>query len=57
MKFGQWRLRLSLLGALERLAHGEKIIDVALSQGYGSPSAFTAMFKKRFAQLPSRFFA
>ena len=57
MTFGQWRQQIRLLGALERLAHGEKIIDVALSQGYASPSAFTAMFKKRFGQLPSRFFA
>lgn len=56
MTFGQWRQQIRLLRALERLAHGEKVIDVALSQGYASPSAFTAMFKKRFGQLPSQFF-
>jgi len=56
MTFGQWRQQARLLRALERLAHGEKVIDVALSLGYASPSAFTAMFKKRFGQLPSRFF-
>jgi len=56
MTFGQWRQQIRLVHALERLAHGEKVIDVALSQGYASPSAFTAMFKKRFGQLPSRFF-
>jgi len=41
---------------LRALAHGDKVIDVALSLGYASPSAFTAMFKKRFGQLPSQFF-
>ena len=56
MTFGQWRQQIRLVRALERLAHGDKVIDVALSQGYTSPSAFTAMFKKRFGQLPSQFF-
>ncbi|MCF7752582.1 helix-turn-helix transcriptional regulator [Bacillus subtilis subsp. subtilis] len=56
MTFGQWRQQTRLLRALERLAHGDKIIDVALALGYASPSAFTAMFKKRFGQLPSQFF-
>ncbi|REN14033.1 AraC family transcriptional regulator, partial [Mycobacterium tuberculosis] len=56
MTFGQWRQQARLLRALEQLAHGEKVIDVALSLGYASPSAFTAMFKKRFGQLPSQFF-
>lgn len=56
MTFGQWRQQIRLVRALERLAHGDKVIDVALSQGYASPSAFTAMFKKRFGQLPSQFF-
>jgi AraC-like DNA-binding protein len=56
MTFGQWRQQARLLRALERLAHGDKIIDVAMSLGYASPSAFTAMFKKRFGQRPSQFF-
>lgn len=56
MTFGQWRQQARLLRALERLAHGDKIIDVALALGYASPSAFTAMFKKCFGQLPSQFF-
>lgn len=56
MTFGQWRQQARLLRALEQLAHGDKVIDVALSLGYASPSAFTAMFKKRFGQLPSQFF-
>jgi AraC-like DNA-binding protein len=56
MTFGQWRQQSRLLRALERLAVGEKVIDVALSLGYDSPSAFATMFKRRFGQSPSRFF-
>jgi AraC-like DNA-binding protein len=57
MTFGQWRQQVRLLRGLERLAVGEKIIDVALALGYDSPSAFTAMFRRQFGQPPSRFFA
>ncbi|WP_254775461.1 helix-turn-helix transcriptional regulator [Pseudoxanthomonas sp. GM95] len=56
MTFGQWRQQSRLLRALERLAVGEKVIDVALSLGYDSPSAFATMFKRRFGQSPSQFF-
>ena len=56
MTFGQWRQQARLLLALERMAVGEKIIDVALALGYDSPSAFTSMFKKQFGKTPSHFF-
>ena len=56
MTFGQWRQQARLLLALERIAVGEKIIDVALELGYESPSAFTSMFKKQFGKTPSQFF-
>jgi AraC-like DNA-binding protein len=56
MTFGQWRQQARLLHALERLAQGEKVLDVALALGYESPSAFAAMFKRQFGQTPSRFF-
>lgn len=56
MTFGQWRQQARLLLALERIAVGEKIIDVALELGYDSPSAFTSMFKKQFGKTPSHFF-
>jgi AraC-like DNA-binding protein len=36
-----------LLRALEQLATGEKVIDVALALGYESPSAFATMFRKQ----------
>jgi AraC-like DNA-binding protein len=57
MTFGQWRQQARLLRALEKLASGEKIIDIALSLGYESPSAFAAMFKRQFGESPSAFFA
>jgi AraC-like DNA-binding protein len=56
MTFGQWRQQARLLGALERLATGEKIVDIALALGYDSPSAFATMFKRQFGQTPSQFF-
>lgn len=56
LTFGQWRQQARLLLALERIAVGEKIIDVAFELGYESPSAFTSMFKKQFGKTPSQFF-
>ena len=57
MTFGQWRQQARLLRALELLASGEKVIDVALALGYESPSAFATMFRRQFDQSPSEFFA
>ncbi|MCY0386127.1 helix-turn-helix transcriptional regulator [Robbsia sp. Bb-Pol-6] len=56
MTFGQWRQQARLLQGLERLANGEKVLDVALALGYDSPSAFATMFKRHFGQRPSEFF-
>ncbi|HEL4259804.1 helix-turn-helix transcriptional regulator [Stenotrophomonas maltophilia] len=56
MTFGQWRQQARLLAAMERLATGEKVIDVALAMGYDSPSAFTSMFKRQLGQTPAAFF-
>lgn len=56
MTLGEWRRQARLLKALERLAQGERIIDVAYDSGYASPSAFTAMFKRQFGISPSNFF-
>lgn len=57
MRFSHWRQQARLLLALEQLARGERVIDVALAHGYTSQSAFAAMFKKHFGIAPSRFFA
>jgi AraC-like DNA-binding protein len=56
MTFGQWRTQAKLLLALERLAAGDKVLNVALTLGYESPSAFATMFKRQFGVSPSRFF-
>lgn len=56
LTFGQWRQQARLLRALELLAAGEKVIDVALALGYDSPSAFATMFRRQFGQTPSQFF-
>lgn len=57
MSFGRWRQQVRLLRGLERLAAGDRIIEVALELGYDSPSAFSAMFRRQFGLPPSRFFA
>jgi AraC-like DNA-binding protein len=56
MTFGQWRQQARLLHALERLALGDKVVDVAMALGYDSPSAFATMFKRQFGKTPSAFF-
>src|SRR5450830_1600900 len=56
MRFGQWRQQARLLRALEQLARGSKVIDVAMDNGYTSQSAFTAMFKKHFGTTPTAFY-
>jgi AraC-like DNA-binding protein len=56
LTFGQWRQQARLLFALERLARGDRIIDVALDCGYASQSAFTAMFRKHFGVPPNTFY-
>lgn len=57
MTIGQWRQQAKLLMAMEMLATGRRVLDVALDMGYSSPSAFTAMFKKQLGVVPSAFFA
>ncbi|CAG9274877.1 AraC-type DNA-binding domain-containing proteins [Paraburkholderia unamae] len=56
MTLGRWRQHARLFLALERLAHGEKILTVALDHGYTSQSAFAAMFKRHFGIAPSAFY-
>ncbi|MDM0072535.1 helix-turn-helix transcriptional regulator [Variovorax sp. J31P207] len=56
MTFGKWRQQARLLHGLERLATGDKVLDVALALGYDSPSAFATMFRRQFGLPPSEFF-
>ncbi len=52
MTFGRWRQQARLLRALELLASGWKVIDIALELGYDSPGAFSTMFKRQFGEAP-----
>jgi len=56
MTFGQWRQQARLMQALERIALGERIIDVAGALGDDSPSALASLFKRQFGTTPSQFF-
>ena len=57
LSFGRWRQRARLLAAVESLARGEPVLNVALDLGYDSPSAFTAMFHRELGTVPSRYFS
>lgn len=54
--FGRWRQQARLMLALEQLAAGNKVVDVALAHGYGNASAFAAMFKRHFGVTPTAFY-
>lgn len=57
MSFGQWRQQVRLAHAAPLIARGVPLSRVAAELGYASQSAFSAMFKKTFAQSPTAFFA
>jgi AraC-like DNA-binding protein/quercetin dioxygenase-like cupin family protein len=54
MTFGKWRQQLSLLHGTRLLAEGAKVTSAALQAGYGSPSAFIAVFRKALGMTPSQ---
>ncbi|HEY9131673.1 MAG TPA: helix-turn-helix transcriptional regulator [Dyella sp.] len=55
--FAQWRQQARLSRALERLAEGEPVADVADALGYASVSAFVAMFRRSYGLPPGKYFA
>ena len=55
MPLSHWRQRLRVLLALPRLLAGATVIDVALSMGYDTPSAFIAVFKREMGVTPARY--
>src|SRR6478672_93728 len=57
MCFSQWRQQVRLAHAAPLIAGGMPLSRVAEELGYGSQSAFSAMFRKTFGQSPSAFFA
>jgi len=55
MSFGRWRQQLHVGLALQRLAEGETVTNIALDLGYESPSAFIAMFRRMLGTTPARY--
>jgi AraC-like DNA-binding protein len=55
--FGRWRTMARLRAALDRLAAGESVGNVAHSVGYETPSAFVAAFRRQTGQTPGAFFS
>lgn len=53
---GQWVQQFRLLFALERLAEGVPVNEVAYEVGFDNPSSFIALFRARFGTTPARFF-
>lgn len=56
MSFGRWRQQLHIGLALQRLASGQPVTDVAFDLGYESASAFIAMFRRMLGTTPARYF-
>jgi AraC-like DNA-binding protein/quercetin dioxygenase-like cupin family protein len=55
--FGRWRTLARLQAALDRLAAGEPVGNVARAVGYETPSAFVATFRRQTGQTPGAFFS
>ena len=55
MSFRSWREQLRVLRALELLATGESVTNVALEVGYENTSAFIAMFRRCLGTTPTRY--
>ena len=56
MSFGRWRIRQRMITALEKLANGDRVSNVADAVGYESPSSFIAGFKDSFGTTPTSYF-
>lgn len=55
MSFVQWRQHIRLRTAMEWLAAGKPVVDVAFDLGYQNQSAFTTMFRRNMGMAPSDF--
>ena len=56
MSFGKWRQQLRLMQAMRLLAEAAKVTHAALDAGYGTPSAFIAMFRRVLGTTPTSYF-
>ncbi len=57
MSFVRWRQQLHIGLALQRLASGQSVTNIAFDLGYESPSAFIAMFRRMLGRTPARYFS
>jgi AraC-like DNA-binding protein len=57
MSFVRWRQQLHIGLALQRLASGQSVTNIAFDLGYESPSAFIAMFRRMLGTTPARYFS
>ena len=55
MPFVQWRQHVRLQTAMDWLAAGKPVFDVAFDLGYQNQSAFTTMFRRNLGMSPSEF--
>ena len=55
MSFQAWRQQRRLLRALELLATGDNVTNIALELGYDNTSAFIAMFRRCLGTTPKRY--
>ncbi|MDQ0469463.1 AraC family transcriptional regulator [Labrys wisconsinensis] len=56
MSFVRWRQQLHVGLALQRLATGQSVTNIAFDLSYESPSAFIAMFRRMLGTTPARYF-
>ncbi|MCB2040609.1 MAG: helix-turn-helix domain-containing protein, partial [Rhodoferax sp.] len=55
MSLTEWRQRLRVVKALPRLEAGDKVETIAFDLGYGSASAFIAMFRRLMDVTPDEY--
>jgi AraC-like DNA-binding protein len=55
MSFGRWRQQLAILLALQWMAKGTSVQQVALDLGYESAGSFVTMFRKVLGTTPGRY--
>jgi AraC-like DNA-binding protein len=53
--YARWKQQARLLESIRRLAEGTPVTRVALDLGYGSPSAFSTMFRRTLGVAPRAF--
>jgi AraC-like DNA-binding protein len=55
MSFGRWRQQLGIILAIQRMAEGASVQQVACDLGYESVGSFVTMFRKALGTSPGRY--